>query len=979
MADEFDFEIKSDSPAADELMFWRVTGHEGLSRPSLYELNVLSKNERLDAKDILGRSFDVVIQFLDPDGTRHERHCHGFAVRFSRLGAVGRLFEYRIQLRSWFWLLQKRRNSRILQDKPVLDVLNAVFDDSPISRVKKLKTDGVIGVHPPRRYCVQHQESDYSYLSRLMEEEGIYYWFDAHDAPGTMMLADSSAVAHQKLPVTTSLLYRPESGTEGRFNEITRWVAERRFDTGKHDARDSNFKTIRQTLGAQVDATDNHELADFEDFEFPGGYFTAGGAEDTAKIRGDELTARRDRHWALTQWPDVAVGRQFKFENDPDGTRNGEYLIAGCTFVATHPGYESLAQGERPFSATPWQLLAETLADDAINHDSQAMMRDLMAQTPALATLGPGHSAFLLTLLPADMPFRPPRLTPQVRMPGPQSAIVVGAAGKEIDTDAFGRVKVHFHWDRYGKSNEKSTCWVRVSQPWGGKGWGGYFIPRIGQEVIVDFLNGDPNRPVVVGRVYNSDQPIPYQSPTQSGFKTRSTPGGDSTNYNEIMFEDKKGEENINIHAERNMSTSVEWDQTLAVSHDRTSTIDNDDTLVVYGHRKTEISKTLLQAVADKVTFDYRNGELKTVDKGLTEFIYDYRNIKVDGWRHEDVTGLASTQAGDSSNNVNGAYQLMARDVVVIGTATMGLSTPAFTAHGESTVKLTSGGSFDTGATGAYKGTAASFKFVTSGNFDRTIAGEANDCILGKNSNAYIGMASDFNVALARSTFIGMQLDNTLAVSISNFVGAKLENEAAIDLKSIGAAKVEQAPVRMAQAAAHLVQPGAGGGGAGGAGTAAAGPMTVGQGLSIAFGAIGIGAGVYDFTEALSSYDTAITDLRDAGFPEMARLAATRRNQLAAAGLLAAGGLGGAVGAGVVASVVAGTSGLSGADPNAAPAGGGASSAGGADGASGGSGSSGGGAGGGGGGGDGGDGGGGGFSGGGGGRSGGGGASGSTL
>ena len=913
MADS-EFRIESDSPVAAELMFWRIVGHEALARPSFYELTVLSTHAALGAKDILGRAFDVVIEFFDADGGKHERHCQGHAVRFSRVGMVGRHAQYRIVLRSWFWLLTKRTNSRILQDKPVLEVLDAVFEDSPIKRFKKTAPDKVIGTHKPRRYCVQHLESDYQYLSRLLEDEGIYYWFDAHDAPGTMHLADASDIAHEKLPVTDTLVYAPEVPSEARFAEISHWVSARQFDTGKHAARDSDFKAINRKLGADIDASDDHELADFEAFEFPGGYFSGEDAEATAKVRAEELSARRDRFWAVTAWPDVAAGRSFTFAGDPNGLHDGDYLIAGCTFVVSHPGYESLQLDEPEGSLR--DVLRRVLAEDAVNADTLDMLEELLDRMPVLRTGVRGASAFLLTLLPADMPFRPPRLTPRVVMPGPQIAKVVGGPGKEHDVDEFGRVKVHFLWDRYDQSDDKSTCWVRVSQPWAGKGWGGYFAPRIGQEVIVDFLGGNPDRPVITGRVYNDDQPIPYKSATQSGFKTRSTPGGGPSNYNEIMFEDKKGAEVVSIHAERNMSTSVEVDQSLSVGHDRSSTVNNDDTLVVYGHRKTEITKTLTQAVAQKVTLDYRNGELKTVLNGSTDFIYSFKNVKVDGWRHEHVTGLASMQTdADAQTIVAGASQLMARDVITLGTATLSMASPSVTAHGDGSVKLTSGGTFDTGAAGLYKGTAKNFKFVSSGNFDRTIGGESNDCVLGDSANAYIGMASDFNVGMARSTFIGMQLDNTIAVSISNFVGAKLENEAAIDLKSIGAAKVEQEPVNLAQAAVHMLQPGAGGGGAGGAAAASAGGMTVGTMLSIAAGAGGAAAGVYDFSKALEAYDAAIADLRDAGFTEMAQLAARRRAQMAAVGIVAAAGVGG-VGAG---AVVAGVAARGGESPTAPP------------------------------------------------------------
>ncbi|QSI28631.1 type VI secretion system tip protein VgrG [Variovorax sp. RKNM96] len=619
MADH-EFRIESDSPANGELMFWRIVGHEALARPSTYELTVLSKNRALDAKDILGRAFDVVIEFQDKDGGAHERHCQGHAVRFERTGHVGRHFEYRIGLRSWFWLLCKRINSRILQDKKVLEVLDAVFEDSPIKRFKKTKSGSVIGTHNPRRYCVQHQESDYQFLSRLLEDEGIYYWFDAHDAPGTMHLSDASDLAHDKLPAGGTLRHVATDTTEARHNEISRWVSARQFDTGTYASQDSNFKSIKKKLEAAGGTPDKHELAEFEAFEFAGGYFSGGDADDKGKLRGEEIVARRQRHWALTTWPDVTAGRSFTFEGDPDGARDGDYVIAACTFVASHPGYESIP------SRTPRmpieRALREALDDDAVNAEARPALEALIASAPALRNDLQGTSAFLITALPIDVPFRPPRLTPRVVMPGPQSAIVVGPAGEEIHADDFGRVKVHFHWDRYDKSNEKSTCWVRVSQPWAGKGWGGYFIPRIGQEVIVDFLNGDPDRPIIVGRVYNDDQPIPFGSHTQSGFRTRSTPKGSASNCNEFRFEDKKGSEQVYLHAEKNQDIEVENDETHWVGHDRTKTIDHDETTHVK-HDRTE-------TVDNNETITVHGQRTETVDKNETITIHQNRTETVD-------------------------------------------------------------------------------------------------------------------------------------------------------------------------------------------------------------------------------------------------------------------------------------------------------------------------------------------------------------
>lgn len=858
MAEDIQFTIKSDSPVNGELMFWSVAGHEGLSRPSVYELSVLSKNQQIDAKDILGRAFDVVIEFLDADGGKHERHCEGHAVRFMRTSQVGRHFEYRIQLRSWFWLLTKRQNSWIQQDKPVLDVLDAVFEDSPVKRFKKVKTENVIGTHNARRYCVQYQESDYGFLSRLLEDEGIYYWFDAHDAPGTMHLADSSDVAHAKLPVTDTLRWVDDAASEGRFNEITRWISARRFDTGKHSTRDSNFKTINKKLGADMDASDTHELADLEVFEFPGGYFSSDDADKTAKTRGDELVARRDRQWALTSWPDVAAGRSFTYEGDPDGVRDGDYVIGACTFIVTHPGYEALEFREKP--RTVGQLLEDVLADDAVNADTLGVLHELLDDTPQMRTGERGICTFLLTVFPLDAPFKPPRLTPRVTMPGPQSAIVVGPKGEELHVDDHGRVKVHFHWDRSEKRNEKSTCWVRVSQPWAGKGWGGYFIPRIGQEVLVDFLNGDVDRPIIVGRLYNDEQTIPYKSPTQSGFKTRSTPGGNAGNYNEIMFEDKKGSEVFSMHAERNMSTSVEVDDSTSVGRDQSETVDRDRTALVKRNEKTTVAEIQTNVVGLSQSNTIGSGGQKTQVQGFQENIFHSgQKTSVVGNQNLVVTANQEHQIGGFQKTVVGSNM----DVGVVGFHTTSVGADcAFLVTGNT--KIQSGGERNDLSGGKHAIMANQVKVVANTSIDLMAVGDinatslgSNTTVLGSNSSGYIGSNSEANLGINRSTFMGLNMSNALAVDISNFLGAQIENTAAAKLTNVAGLNLSQKGVDFDLQSMKVIS---GGGGAG----AGAGGSTAGMLAGFAIGGAAAIRGAFDVNATFEQYQKAAADLEQA-------------------------------------------------------------------------------------------------------------------
>jgi type VI secretion system secreted protein VgrG len=663
------FKIQGDSPVVADLLFWRIVGHEALSRPSHYELTVLSEEGDLQPKDILGHSFDVVMDFQDKDSAVHQRHAQGYATRFMRLPEAGRYYRYQITLQSWFGLLQKRKNSRILQDKKVVESLEEVFADSPIKRIQKLDSGHVIGSHASHRYCVQFEETDYQFASRLMEEEGIYYWFDAHQKPGTMLLSDASDAAHDKLPAKASLSYLPAGTSDAHFNEISRWISAKSLDSGKYASADSDFKAIKSQQKNDKADPDVHELADLEIFEFAGDYWRHSDKDSHATTRMQELASRRQRYYAQTAWPDVAPGKTFEFKNAPHADDNGDYLIAACSFVVSHPGYEGIRIQESVQALSP--LLQAALEQDpfnAIDPTSAAHYRQLLDSSPELSigtssSTSSGHSAatgqraFLITSIPADEPWTPPRQTPKVKMPGPQSAIVVGPAGEEIHADDFGRVKVHFHWDRYDASNEKSTAWIRVNQPWAGKNWGGYFIPRIGQEVIVDFLNGDPDRPLIMGRVYNDDQPIPFESHTQSGFRTRSTPGGTPANCNEFRFDDKMGAEQVYLHAEKNQDIEVENDETHWVGRDRTKTIDRDETNHIKQDRTETVDRNEKITVHGWRTEEVDLDETITIHKNRTERVDLDEKISIGKNRSEDVALDETISIGKNRNETVGANE----------------------------------------------------------------------------------------------------------------------------------------------------------------------------------------------------------------------------------------------------------------------------------------------------------------------------------
>jgi type VI secretion system secreted protein VgrG len=385
----------------------------------------------------------------------------------------------------------------------------------------------------------------------------------------------------------------------------------------------------------------------------------------------------------------IAVGSVFQLRGHHVPRENKKYLVVAATHTIQGPNYESLG------GATP---------DDFY------------------------RCSFLA--IESKRPFRPARLTPKPSIQGPQTAIVVGPAGEEIWTDKYGRVKVQFHWDRYGKSNQDSSCWVRVSQQWAGPGWGGVQLPRIGQEVIVEFLEGDPDRPIITGRVYNGVNMPPYELPankTQSGIKSRSTKEGTPENFNEIRFEDKKGEEQLFIHAEKNQDIEVENDETHWVGHDRTKTIDNNETVHVKKDRTETVGQHETITIHGNRTETVDKDESITISGNRTETVTKDEKITISGGRTESV-------AKDESVSVNGKRTVsIGKDesVSIGGSRTETVEkNESITISGAHTLSVTKSSGIDIGK--ALSITAADEIVLKSGSASITLKKDGTIVIKGK-------------------------------------------------------------------------------------------------------------------------------------------------------------------------------------------------------------------------------------------------------
>jgi len=673
--------FRAEALGEDDLLITHFTGSEALSELFEFDLDLIAPLDKPVAfADVLGKAAAVALDVSGGD----PRYFQGLIVRFAQGVRDDTILTYRATLVPPVWLLTKRVQSRIFQHVSVPDILKAVFAGFKV-------TYKIQGSFYARDYCVQYRESDFAFASRLMEEEGLYYFFRHTDATCEMVIANTPQ-GHDKIPAPTTLIYDEVQRGGQEEGRVTAWQKVQEVRSGQVTLWDHCFELPDKNLEAgqklqdsvtvgQVNHTLKLPVSDaLEQYDYPGGYadrfdgIDPGGAPQPAELQKIFEDNRRTARLRVQEEASGALSIE--------GTSTGRQLTSGQTFTL-----------DRHFDADGDYVLTQ------ITHRIGLTGGGYRSGT---GEIGLSYQN-TFECIPLVLPFRPARNTPKPTIQGTQTAVVVGPQGEEIFTDKYGRIKVQFHWDRQGKFDADSSCWIRVATIWAGKGWGVVHIPRIGQEVVVDFLEGDPDRPIVIGSVYNADQMPPGDLPKQgmvSGLMSRTTPQGGSSNFNGFQANDTKGKEQLNVQAEYNMTSLVKNDDTQTVQNNRTITVNVKQTENVKGAVEETYETTQTTTVTGNVTETY-NADQTTTVKG-TQFTHvtgGNHLVKVDA-------GAASLHVDGGNRYVNvgaGYYDLIAATKISL---TTGASSLVMLNDGTITLKgvnITIDGSTQVGVTGGGK------------------------------------------------------------------------------------------------------------------------------------------------------------------------------------------------------------------------------------------------------------------------------------
>jgi type VI secretion system secreted protein VgrG len=595
----------------DKLLVQTLRLTEQLGRPFQIELSLLSEGDPVDPAQLIGNKVTVTLEMND-SGEEH-RYLNGLVSRFVLVGAVGQMPQYMMTVVPYLWFLGRTSDCRSWQNETVPDIVQGLIKEKGFSDI----TASLFETYAPREYCVQYRETALNYVNRLMEEEGIYYFFEHAAGEHKLILADGPS-AHEN--VTTLYFKKTTSGDS--TDTVKDWNIEQEAQSGAYALADYDFTAPTKKMLSSNNAPLKQGMADEEMMDFPGGYTDPSEGERLARIRLEEVQSRYLVVRGRTNYRGLYAGCVFTLEDHSIESQNADWLVTSVSLEAAADEYQTGAGGGGA-------------SEGAGNYFSCSF-----------------------TAIPAKTPFRSPRITPEPLITGPQTARIVGPAGEEIYTDKFGRVKAHFYWDRHDHADQTSSCWIRVAQQWAGKKWGGIVIPRIGMEVIVHYIEGDPDRPIITGCVYNGDNMPPNDLPgggIKSGMKSNSSKGGGGSN--EITLDDTKGTENMYIHAQYDQNSVIEHDQHNTIHNKRTIRVDVDDTESVGNNQSITIGKN--QSLSVGVNQDETVGSNQTENVGAnrTRTVGANESVSIGANRSHTVGANEAITVGVSQEITVGAAQ----------------------------------------------------------------------------------------------------------------------------------------------------------------------------------------------------------------------------------------------------------------------------------------------------------------------------------
>ncbi|MCV3207165.1 type VI secretion system tip protein VgrG [Mesorhizobium sp. YC-39] len=698
---------------AELLTFTHLIGRDEISRCLAYTVGFVSSSPDIDPLKMLGGAVSIEGE-SDP-----KRWFSGLISEFRLTRIEDRLAYYEAVIRPWLWFLGNTTDCRIFQNMSVVEIVEEIFSKYSTAKFEKR----LQGSYPPREYCVQYDETDLDFVQRLLEHEGILYFFEHDEGKHTLVLADAMnklkpAPGYEKVP------YHFEGqGSRRDVEYITEWIPGSSVRPGAYVHTDYDFEKPGADLMAKSAQPFGHKLAAGENYRQPGAHLDVGRGDSLAAIRREELQAVHQRIAAVGTVRGLYSGCTFKLDGFPREDQNQEYLVVSAEYRLFDPGYR------------------------------------------ALADVGSENFKVILGVAPTALPYRPPRITPRPIMRGPQTATVVGPSGEEIFTDKYARVKVQFHWDRLGKKDQNSSCFVRVSQTWAGSGWGFIQIPRIGQEVIIDFIEGDPDLPIITGRVYNASQMPPYGLPgsaTQSGWKSDSSKGGGG--YNELMFEDKAGSELVNFQAQKDHNLLIKNDRTKLVQHDQSDRIDHDAKHSVGHNLDEDVGNNKTVKVGVDQTTNIGSNDTETVGKNrsLTVGVDETINI---GSNSTETIGANHTQTVALIQTITvGAARI--DSVGAVETRTVGAA-QMNTIGATRSVSVGLAQSHDIGTSDSWSVGASQSVAIAE---DQTVQiGGGQSLVVGKSRNTSIAQEDTTNVDGARV----LKIAKTSSVDIGDDAGMK--------------------------------------------------------------------------------------------------------------------------------------------------------------------------------------------------------------